>query len=358
METKYLISFCTVSMNRLHHLKHTLERNILANLSYSNLEYILLDYNSSDGTKTWVMNNMKKYLKSGILKYYHNAQPIQFDRSHSRNMAFRLATGDLLCNVDADNFLGVNFAQFINQNFQHNNEIFLTPQFYYRDVIGRLVIKATDFKKSRGYHESMSGYGFEDIELYRRLSIRKLKHVRFFNKAFLEVIHHSNQERFANEHIGQNCKDIYLRYIQPDKTEVLYFYIDGTFEMGCFLDNEEKKQTELQNEFDNKISLEREWTKGYWKQLLNGIALKIGAEKNKNFHNYKNKGGFYHSASNKRYFKVGNIELQNHLKLLKSEMENRSRLKQFLTQPMDHVNVDGYGKGVVTLNFIETIYLK
>jgi len=45
----FKISFCIVCMNRLHQLSQTLLQNIRDNEDYSELEFIVLDYNSNDG---------------------------------------------------------------------------------------------------------------------------------------------------------------------------------------------------------------------------------------------------------------------------------------------------------------------
>ena len=55
----YKISFATVCMNRLHHIRQTLPKNIADNSDYENVEFILLDYNSSDGLEEWVKETMQ-----------------------------------------------------------------------------------------------------------------------------------------------------------------------------------------------------------------------------------------------------------------------------------------------------------
>ena len=44
------ISFCITCMNRLKHLQETLEKNILDNFLVDEVEFVVLDYNSQDGT--------------------------------------------------------------------------------------------------------------------------------------------------------------------------------------------------------------------------------------------------------------------------------------------------------------------
>ena len=119
-----MISLCTVCMNRLHHIKKTLPQNIEDNAAYPDLEFILLDYNSTDGLEEWVKNNMQEYIISGRLKYYKTSEPVFFDRSHSRNLMFKLAAGDILCNIDADNYTGLAFADYVNEMFYQKKNVY------------------------------------------------------------------------------------------------------------------------------------------------------------------------------------------------------------------------------------------
>ena len=120
----YKISFCTVCMNRLHHLRKTLLVNIIDNSDYRDAEFVLLDYNSTDGLEDFVRAEMKDYLNSGKLIYYKTLAPRYFNRSHSRNLVFKLSSGDLICNIDADNFTGKGFVCYLNSEFLKNKYAF------------------------------------------------------------------------------------------------------------------------------------------------------------------------------------------------------------------------------------------
>ena len=100
------ISFCTVSMNRCTHIKSTLLKNIEENYIPNVTEFVLLDYNSSDGLEDWVYKNAMYYIDKGILKFYRNNTATFFHRAHARNQCLRLATSDIICNIDADNYMG------------------------------------------------------------------------------------------------------------------------------------------------------------------------------------------------------------------------------------------------------------
>ena len=171
------ISFCTVSMNRLIHFQSTLERNLKDNDDYPNFEIVLLDYNSSDGLENWAISKLTEHITSGKIVFYRTEQPKYFHRSHSRNICFRLASGDILCNVDADNYTGSGFASYVDNIFEKYSDIYLASSLTSsNDVLGRVCVKKSHFFSVSGYDESMEGYGFEDIDLRNRL--KKLVHRR------------------------------------------------------------------------------------------------------------------------------------------------------------------------------------
>lgn len=119
------ISFCITCMNRLKHLQETLEKNILDNFLVDEVEFVVLDYNSQDGLEEWIAQSMMKYIEMGILVYYRTTEPAYYRRSHSRNMVFRLAEGEVVCNLDADNYLGRGFAEFMLKNLTIKSVYFI-----------------------------------------------------------------------------------------------------------------------------------------------------------------------------------------------------------------------------------------
>ena len=77
---KLKISFCIPCMGRLHHLQETLPKNIEESSSYD-AEFIVLDYNSSDGLERWMKGNMMSHIKSGKVVYYKTIEPKYFKMS-------------------------------------------------------------------------------------------------------------------------------------------------------------------------------------------------------------------------------------------------------------------------------------
>ncbi|MGB8192332.1 MAG: glycosyltransferase, partial [Chitinophagaceae bacterium] len=116
------ISFCTVCRNRLEYVRQTLPVNIRENAAYENVEFVLLDYNSPDGLEEWVKSEMKQHIESGILKYYKTTEPDHFKMSHSKNMALKLGSGDIITQLDADNYAGFKYAHWLNQVFSQKGK--------------------------------------------------------------------------------------------------------------------------------------------------------------------------------------------------------------------------------------------
>jgi hypothetical protein len=164
------ISVCTTCMNRLGDLSKTLEQNIVDSLDYKGkVEFVLLDYNSQDGLGDWVKKNLMKYIESGVLVYYRTDEPKYYSMSHSRNVAFRLATGQIVNSVDSDNFVGKGFVDRINfLSFQQpSNAVFLKGR---RMLRGRLGFYKNEFINDLGAYDegNMNFYGAEDHDIMHR----------------------------------------------------------------------------------------------------------------------------------------------------------------------------------------------
>jgi len=208
-----VISFCTPCMGRLHHIKKTLKKNIISNINYPNVEFVLLDYNSNDGLGDWIKTYMYSYIKTGILKYFKYPEPFFFHHSHAKNMALRLGGGDIVCLVDADNFIQNNFAFYIYEKLKKYD--FLIAEYLNGDelipindkgVVGRFATYKNIFLSSGGYDESMEGWGYEDIDLNKRLLLLGFKPATI-NLRFLKCIAHNDKERSKNLRIKNIGRD-------------------------------------------------------------------------------------------------------------------------------------------------------
>lgn len=328
------ISFCIVCMNRINHLKETLLENIENNISYKNLEFILLDYNSSDGLEDWVKIGLKKYIDNGVLKYYKTSEPTSFHRSHSRNVAMKLGTGNILCNLDADNFLGKDFAHYINYHFSFSDAIFLCSG-NSDGSYGRVSVKKKDFLEIRGYDEKMSGWGFEDDDLYQRLeNLGREKRV-FYDKKFTQFIDHEIEESFSNDKNVLGIKSIYVQYDSYTKSNILFLLRNKIFYYGTVT----KK-----NEHDN-LALEGHWRKGTY--LLKDRKMTL-IFKDKNSLDFKVNGTKL-STNKKNEFIKADEKLEKYLKIEFTSLENKKNYeakgKEIVSNPKD------WGKATLIKNF-------
>ncbi len=176
---QHTVSLCTACMGRAHDLIQTLAKNIADNADYPSVEFVLLDYNSRDGLGEWVAANMMEHIESGKLVYARTTEPAWFHMAHSRNVAFKLDSGEIVCNVDADNWTSPGFATYLNRlaNECPERALFAKGRQLLRGRIG--------FYKSEwehllgGYDEDMEGYGHEDVDIADRAVLQGFRLMRF-----------------------------------------------------------------------------------------------------------------------------------------------------------------------------------
>lgn len=276
---EYKISFCITCMNRLNHLQETLPKNIHDNYLLGEVEFVLLDYNSSDGLENWIKNDMKKYIDLGILSYYKTFEPNYYLRSHSRNVVFRLSKGNIVCNLDADNFLGSGFAKEMINEFANEINIFYTSDLQSTDAFGKVCLLKKDFIDIKGYDESFIGYGHEDADLFSRLEKIGLRHLYYENQKYYVAIKHSKLERIRNEPAYNNLYLIYISYINPYTSEILLLYNDSTFESGILVDSKllllQKSSANFVTSGNDRVILKNNIKKGKWKRESKNIITAV-----------------------------------------------------------------------------------
>lgn len=268
---QHKISFFTACKGRTYHLKETLPANIKDNESYPNLEFLILDYNSEDGLEEWIRQNFRSHIEEGRLTYIKTSDPQYWFSSHARNIACKKAEGDILCSVDADNFIGKNFAHYLNDEFNKDANIFLAPDRRNNpraDTFGRICFKKEDFFKIRGYDESIVGWGFEDTDMVYRLKNLGLRKVIIDNHDFLNAIEHANGERIEKQKNYAEIKSIYA-LSRKDEIDFIFLYKDMHFEIGT-IELNSPKMIEFTGH-KGSILKAPGWKRGQW--YINGSEI-------------------------------------------------------------------------------------
>lgn len=194
------LSFCTTCMGRKHHLEKTLPENLNCIQQFEAVEINLIDYSSPDGLEEWIHNNFSKSLQTGHLVYAKVMGCNYFQVAHAKNIAHRLASGKIVCNLDADNFVEPKFVSTLLSTFTARNRIF---SWFGRHGggFGRIAMRKYDFAALGGYDERMTfGWGFEDNDLVLRAIALGLKAV-ILDSNFATSIEHPNEERVRFCHI-------------------------------------------------------------------------------------------------------------------------------------------------------------
>jgi hypothetical protein len=196
------ISFCTTCMDRLFHLEQTLPRNISNASSFKDAEFVLLNYGGRDGLDEWVRKNLSSEMDSGRVSYYSTTEPKYWVAAHAKNIAHRLASGDILCNVDSDILIPEGFCEYISGAFASNPDIIVA--FDSADPCGNhgcagiVACRREHFYSVNGYDEGIRmGWGYDDMNFQFRCRMRNSLELLVPPKMCL-CIPHSNEVRTAN----------------------------------------------------------------------------------------------------------------------------------------------------------------
>ncbi|MBS1662369.1 MAG: glycosyltransferase [Bacteroidetes bacterium] len=359
------ISFCIVCGNRLHQLRETLPVSLRQNEGYPELEYVLLDYNSKDGMGDWVRENLSSYLESGLLTYYRTTEPEVFHYSHGKNVAFRLATGEILCNINADHFAGEGFAEYVDRAFQADEKVFLTPiaprgygARYYApaDVLGRICLRKTDFEAVQGFDERMNRYGFEDHDFANRLEMLGIKRILMEDPGFHQFVGHGDEERYDAGH--DRLEGMYICYKDPSRSELLMMDRDGSFVKGTAvdystLDSETpsfgRNLRHIRFLFTVEFNDHRGWMKGRWRR--EGEEILFDAE-GKGFRMVGEDGNLRDAGERGLVFRpVWNKMLIHNMLRFNVYFSSRCIMEDNLEMGRTSVNDGVYGRAVVYRNF-------
>lgn len=199
-------------------------------------KFVVLNYSSEDDLLEYLFSTLKAEIERGRLVVYSVLGEPKFRMAHAKNTAFRcgmLEGAKILVTLDADNFAGPGFEDFIEDRITRENNVFLCPRaiglgtgnarVQPRGVAGRLAIREQDFIKAGGYDEKYVTWQGEDVDLVARLK-RMGYSPRFFDQAHLDAIGHGSDVRFKEyPHAKQYETDEEVRRINSEKHTVVNY---------------------------------------------------------------------------------------------------------------------------------------
>lgn len=210
------VALVTTCKGRLNHLSLTLPSNLRDRGEHTDTVNVVLDYNDRDGLPDYIQRAHKADLDSGALVYYRTEEPEKFAMAHAKNMAHRcgvLEGGQILVNVDADNWCGKDFPHYVNRRFveadQNYEAVFLGTRGNHRGpgglvhvrtppgCFGRIAVGRDAFRQSGGYDEIFSGWSPDDKDFAVRVANLGYGW-RQIHPSYLRAIKHGTGLRFAD----------------------------------------------------------------------------------------------------------------------------------------------------------------
>lgn len=163
------VSFCVTNRNRLEHAKKTIPRNLEMLRSFENTEMVLLNYGSEEDLDGWVREELKDWILSGKLIYGSTKHPKTFRMAHAKNCSHLMATGNIVVNLDSDNWLSYSFIKLVLDTFKlHVNPIVKGSG---PGLGGRIGVRKDVFQFVGGYDERLDSWGYDDKDFFDRVII-------------------------------------------------------------------------------------------------------------------------------------------------------------------------------------------
>lgn len=220
--TEPRIAFCITCKGRAQHIKQTLPKNLADNAGYRNAVFVLVDYGSPDDLAPYLLANHKADMDSGRLVVYQLSHSGQFRMAHAKNLAHRLGIlegADILVNLDADNYTGTDFAQYLAGAMADPNRFMwacMIPGVLARGISGRIVCTKHQFLAVGGYDERFEMWGRDDKDFNERL--RRLGfEAREIDVRYLNAVRHTDKMRFKEYPEAE--ANTYDQHPEPDECD-------------------------------------------------------------------------------------------------------------------------------------------
>jgi len=209
------VSFCMLCYQHRSHLEITLSRN-LEEARKHNAEIVIVDWCSKDSLSKWISKRFSQALSNGRLQLYALREQLPFNTSIGKNFAHRFASGEIIVNLNPDNFIG---DLCYGSQLAESDE-FLACEEYGKGTLGRLGFSREALEKLGGYDESLENAGHGEIDIKMRAvslgfkkhnwpcSIEPYNHIKTRKINFARVGGHAIWKQMTERNILRSQKNL------------------------------------------------------------------------------------------------------------------------------------------------------
>lgn len=171
-----LISFCTACHNRAHQLKAVFSANLGIVLAEPGVQWVILNYNSRDDLHEFLSRRIAK--SGGKIIYLRETSARHWHASVAKNIAHKAADGEIVMNLDCDNFIGDAVQKIRSAPVPISGVLHLWSGDHGDGTYGRIALSKDQFLTAGGYDERFFPMGYQDTDLLRRLEAKGLNVAR------------------------------------------------------------------------------------------------------------------------------------------------------------------------------------
>ena len=168
-------------------MKQTFAANLKVILEDANTEWIIFNLNSKDDLHDFMIRQLP-VLPPRVI-YARDLSDRPWHNAIAKNVAHRLASSNILVNLDCDNFIA-SAVDVIRVYFTSDIQaLHLWSGVFGDGTCGRIAITRDAFYGLGGYNESFHPMGYDDIDLLKRARARGMKVLRIPSASQVSIQH-------------------------------------------------------------------------------------------------------------------------------------------------------------------------
>jgi len=210
--------------------------------TYKDIEVIVIDDFSNDGTYEYVLNEFINEVNLGKVKIFRNEK--NMERSYSRNFGFKVNQGEYVFFLDCDDEWKTNYIEETIKNFNNSDIVYSIPRTFinknskilrvskrkYSKDINELVFSAqiaypsaTAFKREKFIYFNENYNQREDWELFIRAVLKGLK-IKVIDNNKVMIREHDKRTSGGLEFLNNTLK-VYFDYKDKIPKNYLPFFL-------------------------------------------------------------------------------------------------------------------------------------